>query len=286
MLRALVLAALLTGAPRAMAIDLEPLWDWHDPALSESRFRAALATAKGDDALILQTQIARTYGLRRDFARAREILRNMEPRLAQAGAEPRIRHALELGRTYASAAHPKESQTPEAKARARALYARAFELARREKFDGLAIDALHMLAFVDTEAAEQLKWAQEALAVAEASSQPAAKKWEASLRNNAGTALHRLGRYEEALAQFEQALALRRRGSDAAATRVAQWMVAWTLRSLGRLDEALRLQLELEREWDAAGKPDPYVFEELEHLYRAKGDAHRAGHYAARRRNE
>jgi len=263
-------------------MDFAPLWDFGNPAISEQRFRAALATAGGDDALILQTQIARTYGLRRDFDRAREILQALEPQLAAAGAEPRIRHALELGRTYASAAHPKESQTPQAKARARALYLQAFDLARKEKFDGLAIDAVHMLAFVDSEPADRLRWAQEALALVAASSQPAARKWEASLRNNAGYALHQLGRHEEALAQFEQALALRERGTDVAATRVARWMVAWTLRYLGRLDEALRLQLALEREWDAAGAPDPYVFEELELLYRAKGDEGRAEHYAAR----
>lgn len=264
-----------------MAIDLAPLWDFANPQVSEQRFRAALASARGDDVLILQTQIARTYGLRGDFRRAREILNDMQ--LENAGAEPRIRHALELGRTYASAAHPKESQTPEAKARARALYVHAFELARKEKFDALAIDAIHMLGFVDTAPADQLKWAQEALALVETSSQPAAKRWEASLRNNAGYALHQLGRYEEALRQFKQAVVLRERGTDAQATRVAHWMVAWTLRAMGRVDEALEIQLRLEREGDAAGKPDPYVFGELEHLYRAKGDERRAAEYSNRR---
>ena len=82
--------------------------------------RDALATAIGDDALILQTQIARTYGLRNDFQKAREILHGIEPQLAFAGAEARARHALELGRTYASAAHPAASIDDEAKTRARA----------------------------------------------------------------------------------------------------------------------------------------------------------------------
>jgi tetratricopeptide (TPR) repeat protein len=268
-----------------MAIDVTPLWDFRNPELSEQRFRAALATATGDDALILQTQIARSYGLRRDFARAQEMLRALEPQLATAGAEARVRHALELGRTYASATHPPEAQTPEAKKRARAAYLQAFELAKKERLDGLAVDAVHMLAFVDTAPADQLKWGQEALALVEASSQPSAKKWEASLRNNVGYALHQLGRYEEALAQFKHALALRERGTDAAATRVAHWMVAWTLRSLHRLDDALALQLRLERECEAAGAPDPHVFEELELLYRAKGDEARERHYAAKRKN-
>jgi hypothetical protein len=59
-------------------------------------------------------------------------------------------------------------------------------------------------------------------------------------------------------------------------------MVAWTLRALQRKDEALALQLGLEQENDAAGEPDVYVFEELEILYRERGDADRAAHYAAR----
>jgi hypothetical protein len=50
------------------------------------------------------------------------------------------------------------------------------------------------------------------------------------------------------------------------------------------LDEAIEIQLRLEREWDEAGEPDPYVFEELEHLYRALQDGERADFYAARRK--
>ena len=73
--------------------------------------------------------------------------------------------------------------------------------------------------------------------------------------------------------------------SDAQATRVANWMVAWTMRSLGRIDEALEIQLRLEREGDAAAAPDPYVFEELEHLYRQKHDEPRARHYADRKQS-
>ena len=104
------------------------------------------------------------------------------------------------------------------------------------------------------------------------------------MRNNVGYALHQLGRYDEALAQFQQALALREKSGDAGATRVARWMVAWTLRFLKRIDEALQIQLELERGNAAANAPDPYVFEELEALYRLKGDEPRAMQYADKRK--
>ncbi len=263
-----------------MAIDLNPLWNFDNPGQSEQRFRVALATATGDDAIILQTQIARSYGLRGDFPKAREILKGLEPQLPAAGAEARARYSLELGRTYASAAHPPESQTSDVKERARAAYKQAYEIAKRGELDGLAVDALHMLAFVDTEPADQLKWGKEALAIAQASSQPAARKWEASLRNNIGYALYQLGRYDEALDQFKQAVVLREKGDDVQATRVAHWMVGWTLRALNRTDEALEIQLGLERAREAAGAPSPYVFGELELLYRAKGDQRRADHYA------
>ena len=55
------------------------------------------------------------------------------------------------------------------------------------------------------------------------------------------------------------------------------------LRALKRDDEALAMQLALEQEGDAAGEPDPYVYEELELLHRARGDNDRAAHYARRR---
>ena len=281
---AMLFVALLMAALPAHAIDLSPLWNFNKPELSEQRFRAALATANADDALILQTQIARTYGLRGDFTRARETLAAVEPQLPTASAEAKVRYALEFGRTLVSATHPPASQTPQAREQARAVYLGAFEVAKAQQLDALAIDALHMLAFVDTAPADQLKWAREALKVTDASTQPDARKWEAALRNNAGYALHQLGRFDEALAEFKTALMLRQRGTDEEAIREARWMIAWTLRALKRSDEALAIQLRLERECDAAGAPDPYVFEELEALYREKGDTARADRYAAKRK--
>lgn len=266
-----------------MAIDVTPLWDFSQPELSEQRFRAALQTASGDDALILQTQIARSCGLRKDFATARAVLRDIEPQIAQAGAEARVRYFLELGRTYASATHAPEQMTQQDRDLARAAYRRALDEARAARLDNLAIDAIHMFAFIDTAPAEQLEWGRQALAVVEQSTQPAAKRWEASIRNNIGYALHQLGRYEEALQQFRLALELRERGTDADATRAARWMIAWTLRAMGKAEEALQIQLRLEREADAAARPDPYVLEELEALYQAAGDTERAQVYRQRR---
>lgn len=261
-------------------VDLTPLWDFGNPALSEQRFREALAHATGDDALILQTQLARTFGMRRDFSKAQEILAPLEPEIATAAPEAQVRYFLELGRAHASAAHPAETQTPQARQTARESYTRAFALAQDAQLDYLAVDALHMMAFVDTEPQAQLDWDLKALAYMEQSPQAEAKKWEASLRNNVGYAQHQLGLYDDALAQFQLALAAHMRAGKPENIRVAHWMIAWTLRATGALQEALAIQLRLEEECAAAGAPDPYVLEELEHLYRALGQPERAEHYA------
>ncbi len=128
MARTLGLVLLLT-ATSAMAIDLRPMWDFSNPALSEERFHAALASAQGDDVLILETQIARSWGLRRNFDKARAILAKLQPQIAQAGAEAQTRYWLELGRTWASATHEPVLLTPQAKTQARDAYERALVIA-------------------------------------------------------------------------------------------------------------------------------------------------------------
>ena len=276
------LAICLVSAQPALALDLQSLWNFKDPAASEQRFRAALASATTDEAVILQTQIARSHGLRKDFEQARAVLLQIKPQLAAANAEARTRWALEWGRSFASATHSQPSVDD--KQQARVAYLDALASARAGALDGLAIDAIHMLAFVDTTPADPLKWGREALTVVNASTQLEAKRWEGSIRHNIGFALHQLARYDEALAEFQHALAVREKAGNAGSIRVAHWMIAWTLRALKRGEEALAIQLRLERENAAAGTSDIYVFEELELLYRDQGESAKAEHYAALRK--
>lgn len=273
--------ALILTLHNAMAIDTPALWDYSKPAASETLFRAALNGASDDDAFILQTQIARTFGLRRQFDTARETLAALEPRLATASAEAQVRYHLELGRSFASATHPRDNP-PANRETARGHYMRAFSVAKSAALDNLAIDALHMMPFIDTEPTQQLAWNEKALAYLEQSTQPDAKRWEASLRNNVGYARHLAGEYEEALRQYQLSLAAHERAGNARNVRIAHWMIASTYRAQKRYDEAIAIQLRLEREWAAAGEPDPYVFEELEHLYRATHDAEKANLYQAK----
>jgi hypothetical protein len=265
-----------------MAIDLQSLWDYSQPELSAQRFTSALEGASAEDGLILRTQIARTHGLRRDFAKARELLRMIEPDLASGSDEGRVRYLLELGRTFASATHTSAERTPEHLEQARSLFMRAHELATRARLDDLAIDALHMMPFVDSEPEAQLAWNERALATLERSDQAEARRWEASLRNNVGWAMHLKGEYDAAIHQFVLSREAHARAHRTRGARIASWMIARTLRAQGKLAEAIGIQVELERAWDADGETDPYVFEELEHLYRATGCQDLANEYAAR----
>lgn len=255
-------------------MDVSPYWNFDDLAASEAAFRKALVDRpSGDDALILQTQLARTFSLRSRFAEAHALLDAIAPQLAGAGAEPRVRWLLERGRTFRSA---KEAD------RARPLFVEAAERAQAAKLDALEVDALHMIALVETAPEAQLQWNRKALAVAAASADPQARNWDASLANNIGMTLHDAGRYEEALASFRTALAARERIGNAGRTRVAHWMIAWTLRSLGRHDEALVILRRLEAENAAAGTPDGYVFEEIAENLLAQRQGEAAKPYFAR----
>ena len=269
-------------ATSAHALDLDSMWDFRQPTVSEERFRGALRSASGDDVLILQTQIARTYMLRGDFDAARGLLVATQASVQAAGPEARARYWLETGRSYASHRHPPGTQTAATRQLARDAYMRALAIAKGANLDAVAVDTLHMLPFVETDPAQQFEWNRQALAMVEASKQEQARKWEPSIRSNLGESLYDLGRYDEALEQFRRSTETFEQRQDARSARDGHWHVAHALRALNRNSEALAIQLRLERECDAAGAPRAYIFEELEILFRAAGNDERTRYYAAR----
>ena len=143
-----------------------------------------------------------------------------------------------------------------------------------------------MVALVEPTVEGQLEWNRKVVDYARAAADAKARSWEGPALNNMGVTLNEAGRHDEALAVFREALAAYERAGKPGPIRIAQWMIANTLRLLKRVDEALAMQLELERQFDAAGETDPYVFEELALLYDAKGDAAKAAHYRALHRPE
>ena len=255
---------------------LDDLWDYDDPAASEARFRAAIESASaGGDATAAaeaRTQLARSLGLQGRFADGDAILDRVEAD-HPAVDRVRVRVHLERGRLRRSSGDAAASVTP---------FEAAWELARALGEDGLAVDAAHMLALVDAPPGEQA-WHRRAIDLADASPDPAARRWRGSLWNNIGWARFEAGDLDGALAAFETALAARREQGEPGPTRIAEWCVGRCLRALGRPAEGLAIQERLVAEAAAAGeRDDGFMAEEIGECLLALGRAEEARPHFAR----
>lgn len=234
--------------------EIDSFWEYGDPAGSEARFRTALESAQGAERLELMTQIARTYSLRQRFDEAHATLDEVETELERAGPQVRVRYGLERGRTFNSAGE---------KGQARSHFMQAWALASDETLDGLAVDAAHMMAITYMGQEEAIVWNEHGLALARTSPDPKAQALIPALLNNSAWDLHDLGRYQDALPLFQEALAAWEARHKPNQIRTAQWSVARCLRSLARYEEALDLLQGLEAEHAAAGSTSAPVFEEM-----------------------
>ena len=237
--------------------DIDALWDYNQPKLSESRFRSLLPDARFEELdyhLQLKTQLARALGLQRKFDPAHAELDEVLAKLPPEPCIARIRYLLERGRVY---------NTSGEKARALPQFEQAYKLALRMKQDFYAVDAAHMLG-IATSSAQQLRWNLEAMRLAEASIDTRTHSWLGPLYNNIGWTYHEQGDFAQALAQFEKGLAWHTARKTGEGEMIAEWSVARVLRSLGRTEEALSRQQALVQTRAARKLPeDGYVFEEI-----------------------
>jgi len=256
---------------------LDARWDFAKPELSERRFRDALKQypAASREAAEISTQIARAQGLQRRFDAGHKTLDGATSRLATVPLRVRIRVALERGRLFNSSGLPDKALP---------LFREAADAAAGSRDTGDAfyrIDALHMLA-IAAPPAERLDWNAQALAVAEAATDPRARGWRASLYHNIGWVHFERGDARTALDFWYRALAAREEANDPRRIRIAKWTIARGLRAIGELDEAERMQRALADEHERLGEPDGYVFEELAEIAMARGDRAAAAPWAAR----
>lgn len=244
---------------------LATLWDFDDPEGSLARFTAAAGRADEPERSVLLTQAARAHGLAGRCTSGHRILDSIDADALGLVATPdqvaevRARTALERGRLHRSGSTPG----------ARECFDEAATLTATGSADPLAalhLDALHMLALLPDDPAEQVAATERALAAARAGSTPGARRWVAVLLNNLGMAQYEAGDDEAALASFEEGLAVRVALGDRRGAQVSRWTVGWALRLLGRTGEALAVQEALAAELAADGIDDRYVAEELAQL--------------------
>lgn len=227
--------------------EIDALWDYNDPAKSFQKFQEALASAP-DSSNEIRTQIARCLGLQREFEEGRAELARVSSSPSPIVA---VRVALESGRIENSAGN---------KAAAEPYFLQAYDLAREHDHDFYAIDAAHMMGIV-TSHSDSLDWNEEAIGMAEVSSDKRARNWKGSLLNNTGWTYHDMGQYEQALSLFQRALDFQTEQGNEIKIRIATWTVGRCLRSLRRHDEAMAIQRGLE------GAPSAgYIEEELGEL--------------------
>ena len=237
-----------------MSIDVRDYWDFNNPAASEITFRGLLANGglSPDEQLDVWAQIARTFSLRDDCIRCHEILDEHWSAAMLAGGRPQASFQLERGRAYRTG-KDLEDAIP------------YFQDAAESDVEDLKVDALHMLA-IDADSETSHRIHAEALEVARNSANPWAQRWQGTLLNNMGWAYFGSDQFAEALTCFEDALAQREYFGRADQIKVAKWCVARCLRALGRLDEALAIQLALK-----ADGGSEFVDQELAELQKATG---------------
>jgi tetratricopeptide (TPR) repeat protein len=242
-----------TGLP-----DLAALWDFSQPAQTEARFRDLLPAAQSsgdrDYHLQLLTQIARAQGLQRQYDRAHATLDHVRDVMDEQLKTVQARYLLERGRCFNDTGQYEN---------AKANFLRAWELAQAERLDGYAVDAAHMLGIIEPADDDALAWNLRAAEYAQASADPDARRWLGTLQNNIGWTYYKTGRYADALAVFDDALAFRQAQGKPGPIRIARYCVAKALRVLGRLDDALAAQQSLLGEFERTGEPDGYVLEEI-----------------------
>ncbi|MCB9780256.1 MAG: hypothetical protein H6742_16935 [Alphaproteobacteria bacterium] len=266
-----------SSSPPLSSADLAKAFDFDDPAGTEARYRELLprAVAVGPDLeLELWTRLARTHGLRGDFAAGHAVLDTVQARLAEASdtAGVHVRLPLERGRLHNSAG---DKQT------ALGFFARARDEAGRVGDDVLWLDAVHMQGIAaDPDAA--LAFNMEAIAFAENSDDDKARGWLGPLYNNTGWTYMDRGEPDQALPLFEKGVTFRAQAGAPVPLRIAKYTVGAALRKLDRCEEALPIQRALAEEWAAEGKVGGYVEEELGECLLALGRAEEARpHFAA-----
>lgn len=247
--------------------DFDKFWNYSDPGATEAIFQNIYNEQKGtaSSAYLAQllSQLARAKGLQGNFEDGFNTIKLAEEFCKKDDILSSIRILLEKGRLYNSSGE---------KADSREFFWEAKELAIAEGYDLYAIDAVHMLGIVDPPE-KQLEWNLIAIEMAEKTEDQRAKGWLGPLLNNTGWSYFDLGNYETAMELFNKSLNWREQTKDELGIRIAKWTIARNLRALERYDEAISIQLELEKEIEAKELPkDGYVYEELGELYLVKGD--------------
>lgn len=247
-----------------------------EPVAVEKKLFELLSQAEKENStahLEILSQIALAQALQKRFDEAHDTLNKAESLLTSAHLRAYVRIFLERGRAFQQAGNLYD---------AKRYFEKSYELSAQEGLDVYTIDAAHMIAIISENTNDKIHWNQQALEMAQKTNSNRAQLWLGSLTNNLGQNYLDAKMYDKALSYFQQALEYRKKESYQPNIRVAEWAIGKALRYLGRIDEAINIQTEVLKKYEAvaqSGKLDcpeiiftqlrGYVYEELSEIHQA-----------------
>src|SRR5207302_1880258 len=248
-------------------------WNFNKPDETEQKFREILPRAEmaHDTSYLAQllTQIARSQGLQGKFEDAHATLDRVEKMLTPDLKLARVRYLLERGRAFNSSDH-QDKALP--------LFTQAYTLAESIYENGLAIDAVHMVAIAEPDKKAQIEWNLKGIAMAEAD--PKWGGWVRALYNNIRESYLALKDYEQAYFYFHK-LAKFQKEKDGEADRYTLKDEAKALRLGGNPEISLEIIQPIFEKIHSENQDDGYILEELaEGLYATEKKEEAKKHFA------
>lgn len=257
--------------------NFDDVWRLGYPAAVEKKLYEILPQAESKDTSVylqILSQIALAQALQQKFDQAHATLDETKVLITPEYALAQARILLERGRVF-----QQQGNIPQALH----YFKQSFELSKKHSFDYHTVNAAHMIAIVIGAVEDRIRWNQLAIEMATHTHNKRAHAWLGSLYNNLGRNYIDAQEYDKALAEFQKALELRIQEGYAPNVRVARWSIGNALRLLGRFDEALDIQKNLIKEYEAAAKQGTYempvemftlargwVYEEIAEIYAAQ----------------
>lgn len=242
--------------------DIDGFWTSDDLTVTEATIRHQLPDKQEmpwtSEEIGRLTQLARVQNLQEKsndakvtLDKARALFLNCPPDSGKVRTE--IRLILEEGRHLWLARNPAKAQN---------FFNQAWTMATEMKEDFFAVDAAIMLSLCQPKKSQN-EWLQKALALAEGSRDEQGKLWLTQLYVLNGWHCFDFRRFEEALENFNKALARPRGNGETSDLFMIRWCVGRALRGLNRVAEALDVQTQLKTDLSILGRVNGYVFLEL-----------------------
>lgn len=236
------------------------LWDFNDPPGSRQRFLEAVARndvrAETELLVEMQTQIARTYSLQREFTDAHRILDDVDRALhavpGDAFPRARTRSLLERGRCHRSAGDA-DASLP--------FFHDAEHMAASNGLWRLAIDAVHMIALAASTPEERIAHNLRGMDLVR--EHPEEHGWTWALLNNLGEEYLGTGDYRKAIETFSS-LAEYQQERSGQADMYTLKDLAKAHRLNGDSHYSVRTMRAIMDELEARGTSDEWIREELD----------------------